>query len=86
MVYATHHAIERIWHRYGLEPSESDWRDAFLDIVDGRSLLLAAISEFSERRIVRVAGKAVHVIYKPHAAKIITVLPPGVRKGRHYYD
>jgi len=77
--YASHHADDQMIARYGFGPSVEQWRKAFLDIVEGRSLL-ARRSETREIHYVLMGSRAVRVVYSPHLALFITALPLGRKK------
>ena len=76
MIYHTGHASDQLFERYGINATEFDWIESFLDVVDGRSLLLARQGNGRERRLLRVAGEPVIVVYEPASARFVTVLPP----------
>ena len=80
--FQTYHADDQILFRYCYEPSHSDWRQAFLDIVDGHTVLLARQRDGIERHIVRVGRVVVVCVYDPETATVITVLPPTARSRR----
>ena len=75
-LYSTQHADEQLFDRHGVFPTLKVWRQAFLDLIEGKSVLLAKQSNHRERHIVRIGGVAVTAMYDPHAARFITVLPP----------
>jgi hypothetical protein len=72
--FATQHAKEQILSRYGVQPTKRDWRDAFLAVTDGRTLL-AAIDRGREIHYLQVGGVSVRAVYSPRTASFITVLP-----------
>jgi len=80
--YASHHADDQMLARYGFGPSTAQWRKAFLDIVEGRSLL-AQRSETREIHYVLMGSRAVRVVYAPHLALVITALPLCPKKRRN---
>lgn len=71
--YQTDHAKRRLRERHDLCLGERDWRQAFLDIVDGRSRFIHRRNG-QERHVVKLGDHDAHVIYDPQQAKIITVL------------
>lgn len=82
--YASYHARLRIAERYdGLTPTEDEWRTVFLDILEGRVVLLSSNAHY-ERYLCSIRGVAFFAIYSPGSAKIVTVLPQGhvTKSGR----
>jgi hypothetical protein len=75
----TTHAAERAAERYGLTPTEADWSQCVLDIIDTvggdrcAALLLRIFVDDKERWLVHLAGEEVVAIYDPNTATIITV-------------
>jgi hypothetical protein len=69
------HAIERAWERYGLELTESDFEDVVAEIKRGHSLLQGTVDRGLERRIVKIKGKMVPVVFAPDVGYIVTVMP-----------
>ncbi len=74
--FYTQHADDQMLERYHVTPSHIDWVNAFMDILERRSLLLAKQQNGRERHLVKVGKTATIVIYCPEVALIITALPP----------
>lgn len=78
MAYTTH-AVERAAERYGLEPTEADWSQAVLDIIDTvagdrrAAILLRVFANGFERWLLKLCGADVVVVYNPVQALIVTV-------------
>ena len=83
MKHYTIHATERVRERYGLEPTDEEWADTVLDIINAvggtgtQALLLRRLNLDAELWIARLRGRCMKVVYQPTAARIITVLPVG---------
>jgi len=74
--FHTDHAAQRFNLRYGAFTENADWITAFLDILDGRSIMLARDPATGiEKHLAKVAGIEAILIYDPSTACIITVLP-----------
>lgn len=75
----TTHAADRAAERFGLSPSEEDWTQTVLDIIDTvdgarqAALLLRTFSDGIERWLVKLCGRQVVAVYDPSQAVIITV-------------
>jgi hypothetical protein len=77
--YSTQHADAQIFDRYGIIPSRALWRDVFLDLLAGKTLLLARHPSGCERHLARVQNELVYLIYAPMLACFLTALPPNCR-------
>jgi hypothetical protein len=73
--FHTEHAAQQFNARYGAFTENADWIQAFLDIVEGRTLMLRSYPSGMEKHMVSVAGIDAIVIYDPSTACIITALP-----------
>lgn len=77
----TLHPIERARQRYGLDLGPADLCLMIEDIAAGRSVLLKRQRGGGEIHLVRAGNTAVLAVYAPAIARIVTILPPGRRKG-----
>ena len=79
------HAQARTIERYGYEPTQADWWQAALDILDtlagarSAALMLGRWRGTSEVWLVRLGLVAVRLVWVPTAAIVATVLPPRAR-------
>lgn len=80
-MYVSRHACEQIFVRYGLTPTKQDWRSAFLDITNFKTLLAAREGNV-EVHYLLICGQSVRVIYSPSTATIVTALPLGPRRRK----
>lgn len=84
----TQHATDRAASRYGLQPNETDWRNALLAITGAvlhepsAAYLMARNQDGTERWIVQLGAAAVIALYDPERALVITLLPKGARNQR----
>ncbi len=83
-----HHAREQCLARYGVDLTDEEWLAAWLDIVEGRSVLLRMESKpYGEREIhalqcARLQRRTLFVGYAPDSGTITTALPDEARVTR----
>ena len=77
--YATRHAQKRAAERLGFAPTEDEWRDAAMAILDSlggtaRGLMVRRHPGGLETWLVPFAHVSARVVWSPDAALIITVM------------
>lgn len=82
------HARERCLERHGLDLTDGEWLAVWLDVAEGRSVLVRRHPDRSEIHAVRtprLGDRPLLVAYKPKAGLIVTTLPDSARRlGRRY--
>jgi hypothetical protein len=81
--FFTTHADDQLLARYNYEATRMDWINAFIDLTEGRTGLLAIQqSDGMERHLLRVGRVSAIVVYDPQHACFITALPRNCRCRR----
>jgi hypothetical protein len=81
--FFTTHADDQLLARYNYEATRMDWINAFIDLTEGRTGLLAVQqSDGMERHLLRVGRVSAIVVYDPQQACFITALPRNCRCRR----
>ena len=81
--FFTTHADDQLLARYNYEATRMDWINAFIDLTEGRTGLLAIQqSDGMERHLLRVGRVSAIVVYDPQPACFITALPRNCRCRR----
>jgi hypothetical protein len=81
--FFTTHADDQLLARYNYEATRMDWINAFIDLTEGRTGLLAIQqSDGMERHLLRVGRVSAIVVYDPQQACFITALPRNCRCRR----
>lgn len=69
------HARDRMTERLGRDLNRAEWLEAVASILDGRATLLCVTPHGSEQYLLEIAGVQLRLVWRPHAALIVTVMP-----------